>query len=1380
MFRRPTRLQSAFAVLATLVVAATFVISTNATADPADGRASDPANAGEDASTTSGPALTAHGPDHVEVGPFTVELSTDEIADASAYEAVVRHAGSLTLTNATTEDGARVLRVPQTDGTAIAVIPCGGADCDPSPELTLTFMPSGPGAYAVDLVSTLVVDAEGTSLDHVAGRTDVVVADGAVARASIREFWDTDRTTEAAAEADVTGDGRISSVDVTEGVIAWTSSRAAGDPCALDSIAAVADLNEDGCADISDLQALTTAADRAAISGGVGDTGSTDAGTDGDRDADVDYQGILAGARAPEAAGTGQALGSVAAPAQVETTLVVTALNDGADTQLGDNVCISNEGGCSLRAAILQANATPGPGRIEFDIPGTGPHTIQLTKRLPTISDTTGGLTIDGYTQPGSSVNTDPTASNAQIRVQIRGLGGNDEASGAAMVISSANNVVRGLSIFDAFYGIQVVDTAAIGNRILGNFIGTDAAGTFGWSNGFTLGAGIWLYDGPKNTVVGTPALEDRNVISGNRTVGVKVEQSRTTDNIVQNNIVGMSPSATTGLGNNAGFDLQWHSKRTIIGGTGVNEGNLISGNAYTAIDLSHTTQHNQVLGNLIGTDATGTGATAVTGNGDGILIKDNPFGNVIAHNIISGNDNNGIWGKHNYTDSNTIRDNLIGIGADGSALPNRDWGIWLTGESDLITGNVIAHNDDGGIYVNDSNGNHDNYPAERTRENRITANSFFGNGGLAIDIEPVGVNANDAGDSDSGAHDRLNFPEVATLTAGHIDGSACADCTVEIYVADAGTDTHGEGRQLVATTVADSAGDFTLDDAAIVLDRTYTLLAIDPAGNTSEFGPRVGETGGAGASITPTLLEGAFFYETIAGEEFAITHGYNRNDGGADATSSKVHFTFDVATAGTYNVVGRIYAPDGSSDSFWAQMDGQPAPDGIYWDTPSDGLDDFPITSGGNVVDFVLDAGSHTLTLSRREDDIGIASIRLVPVGGASNTAPVITDPGAQSSAFDETVALALAVTDADADALTFFATGLPSGLVIDQASGAISGVTDGDGVYSVVVHAFDGTDTASLTIPWTVAPPNRGPEFTDPGPQSPMQGSVVDLPILAVDPDDDPITFSAQDLPTGLSIEPTTGVISGVVEAAPGTYPSEITATDGPHPTTLPLFWTVTPAPYECTVDGPTFTVSWTDQGADKYYVRHQLDGSDDYLGTTTGLEFPALDLDGTYVIRHKVDGVNVDTTCDGPGNPVFECTVDGATNTVSWTDMGASTYYIRHAVNGNDNYIGSTTELTYPALDLDGTYLVRYKLNNANIDTTCDGPGNPPFECSIDELTSTLSWDDQGASTYYIRHVVDGTDSYVGSTSELSYLLTDLTGTYVVKHYLGGTFQTSCTLT
>ncbi|HET7270542.1 MAG TPA: hypothetical protein VFI90_05585 [Rubrobacter sp.] len=115
-------------------------------------------------------------------------------------------------------------------------------------------------------------------------------------------------------------------------------------------------------------------------------------------------------------------------PAHASTTFTV---NIPGDTNTADNLCNVNLFGpgeqCTLRAAIQQSNATTGADAIDFGIPdsfGTGVKTIHVgatspsNGSLPFISDT---VTIDGYSQPGSSVNTSKKGTNAKLVVQVDG-----------------------------------------------------------------------------------------------------------------------------------------------------------------------------------------------------------------------------------------------------------------------------------------------------------------------------------------------------------------------------------------------------------------------------------------------------------------------------------------------------------------------------------------------------------------------------------------------------------------------------------------------------------------------------------------------------------------------------------------------------------------------------------------------------------------------------------------------------------------------------------------------------------------------------------------------------------------------------------------------
>ncbi|OYW20562.1 MAG: hypothetical protein B7Z52_02135, partial [Burkholderiales bacterium 12-64-5] len=86
-----------------------------------------------------------------------------------------------------------------------------------------------------------------------------------------------------------------------------------------------------------------------------------------------------------------------------------------------------------------------------------------------------------------------------------------------------------------------------------------------------------------------------------------------------------------------------------------------------------------------------------------------------------------------------------------------------------------------------------------------------------------------------------------------------------------------------------------------------------------------------------------------------------------------------------------------------------------------------------------------------------------------------------------------------------------------------------------------------------------NQPPVITSPGAQNSLIGAVVSLAVVANDPENNPITFSATGLPTGLSISANSGVISGTAAAA-GTFNVTVTASDGiSTPASVTFAWNV-----------------------------------------------------------------------------------------------------------------------------------------------------------------------------------------------------------------------------
>jgi ELWxxDGT repeat protein len=152
--------------------------------------------------------------------------------------------------------------------------------------------------------------------------------------------------------------------------------------------------------------------------------------------------------------------------------------------------------------------------------------------------------------------------------------------------------------------------------------------------------------------------------------------------------------------------------------------------------------------------------------------------------------------------------------------------------------------------------------------------------------------------------------------------------------------------------------------------------------------------------------------------------------------------------------------------------------------------------------------------------------------------TTPVVQNPGPQTNNEGDTIQLGVVATDADNDPLTYLATNLPPGLSIDSSTGLISGTLGAVGTYVVTVFASDGQNTGSAGFTWKVIP-NAPPVVFSPGMQFNHEGANIDLAITAQDPNGLPLVFSATNLPSGLTIDPKTGLISGTLgNQAAGTY--------------------------------------------------------------------------------------------------------------------------------------------------------------------------------------------------------------------------------------------------
>src|SRR6202023_1809217 len=99
------------------------------------------------------------------------------------------------------------------------------------------------------------------------------------------------------------------------------------------------------------------------------------------------------------------------------------------------------------------------------------------------------------------------------------------------------------------------------------------------------------------------------NLISGNGNSGVEIAGASSAQNLVEGNFIGTDVNGAGAVGNrNGGVYIDGGAPDNSIGGAERGAGNVISGNAGDGVTFTDSaTIGNQLLGNLIGTNAAGT-----------------------------------------------------------------------------------------------------------------------------------------------------------------------------------------------------------------------------------------------------------------------------------------------------------------------------------------------------------------------------------------------------------------------------------------------------------------------------------------------------------------------------------------------------------------------------------------------------------------------------------------------------------------------------------------------------------------------------------------------------------------------------------------------------
>jgi hypothetical protein len=318
---------------------------------------------------------------------------------------------------------------------------------------------------------------------------------------------------------------------------------------------------------------------------------------------------------------------------------------------------------------------------------------------------------------------------------------------------------------------------------------------------------------------------------------------------------------------------------------------------------------------------------------------------------------------------------------------------------------------------------------------------------------------------------------------------------------------------------------------------------------------------------------------------------------------------------------------------------------------------------------------------------------------------------PGTQGQAFSYQIA-------ATNNPTSYGATGLPTGLGVNTASGLISGTPAGSGTIQAIITATNGSGTGSAPLVITLQPslPVITGNLTAPG----VQGAAFSYQITATNI---PTSYGASGLPAGLNVNTASGLINGTPSVT-GTSDVTISATNPAGSGTAALVITITLQPPPV-ITSATSAIA-TEGSAFNYQITATQNpnsfgasGLPPGLGinTSSGLISGTSSVNGTFQVTLSASGTSGIGTASlqlavGPsyywgniaGSPGTPGTADGSGTTARFDQPTDVT------VDASGNvYVADYTNETIRKLTLSGTsWMVTTIAGSPTVSGTADGTG------------------------------------------------------------------------
>jgi len=187
------------------------------------------------------------------------------------------------------------------------------------------------------------------------------------------------------------------------------------------------------------------------------------------------------------------------------------------------------------------------------------------------------------------------------------------------------------------------------------------------------------------------------------------------------------------------------------------------------------------------------------------------------------------------------------------------------------------------------------------------------------------------------------------------------------------------------------------------------------------------------------------------------------------------------------------------------------------------------------------------SVTAKAKDGDIADAAIPVI-TSKSVNANWTLTNGGVAFSNYSATFNYSASQIDAGANVGNF---------IVGKRDGGVWTTPSVSGPSAISITATGMTSMSDFAVGES---PNRPPSVTNPGTQNSAENDIVSLQIQASDPDNNTLSYSATGLPAGLSINSSTGLISGTIAfGASPTNDASVTVSDGTLSDTANFAWTV-----------------------------------------------------------------------------------------------------------------------------------------------------------------------------------------------------------------------------